>query len=717
MALLGSVLTPTAFAQTTHYTDVPSGSYYEEAAFELLRTGALDSNEARLRPNDLATRAEVMKLLVNVNGTDLVTPATPSFNDVPKSAWYYSYMETAAREGWVKGDGNCYGSAPSRCAARPADQVNRAEMAIILQRAFRLPHLELAPLFPDNTNRGNWYFAPIQTAADHCILQGDDSTGRVRPAASMNRAEMVVMFHRASQQMRYGQDCAVPTAHIMDVTTPASNRVRVTFNVDLDANTISQTSRYTVEEISGIEAGAVIDVDVINARTAELSLAGSLQSGKSYRLEVSNMRTEGGAVFDDVQTFTSDEGEEASISTVTAQSENVIRVRFSADVDSSRMQEEARYLVERVSNGADISIDSAVRVDDRTVDLTLDADLSSGTSYHLTVNDMRTEDGTNFDDDMTFNSLATSQHISSVVATSANNIRLTFDTDLQENDAEDRSNYSVTRTDGVGSISVQNANAVSSRIVDLTLNANLVANISYEVETDGLRTTSGETFDDSVTFTFTAVAGHVTGVTAVANNKLRVSFDTDLDPLRAEQAVRYNVTNGSSTFPVQTADLLSDERTVELTLVGTMASQTSYTVNVIDMRTDTGVTFSGSGSVIYDGGSAQIGATLTGGQESPPVGTAASGTGTFTLTSTGLQYDITVKNLSSTLTAAHFHRGIVGVSGSAVHEISFSGNRATGTWTNISAELRNAIMNEEIYVNVHTSNHPDGEIRGQLLVP
>jgi hypothetical protein len=91
------------------------------------------------------------------------------------------------------------------------------------------------------------------------------------------------------------------------------------------------------------------------------------------------------------------------------------------------------------------------------------------------------------------------------------------------------------------------------------------------------------------------------------------------------------------------------------------------------------------------------------------------GTGTFTLTESGLQYDITVRNLSSSLTAAHFHLGAAGVNGDILQSISFSGNRATGTWA-LTTDQRNAVLRGQIYVNVHTTNHPDGEIRGQVLV-
>ncbi|MBI2427830.1 MAG: CHRD domain-containing protein [Ignavibacteriales bacterium] len=74
-----------------------------------------------------------------------------------------------------------------------------------------------------------------------------------------------------------------------------------------------------------------------------------------------------------------------------------------------------------------------------------------------------------------------------------------------------------------------------------------------------------------------------------------------------------------------------------------------------------------------------------------------------------LRYDITVNKLNGNITAAHFHYAPVGV----VHPITFTGKTATGTWNDIPDSLVDALfMEQEIYVNVHTSTAGGGEIRG-----
>ena len=100
------------------YSDVPAGVWFEAAVESFVDQGILDSSQPRFRGSDNANRAEFIKLVVDLNGGLISTPpAVPSFDDVKPGAWYYSHMEEAAKEGWVKGDSNCYGSHP--CYARP----------------------------------------------------------------------------------------------------------------------------------------------------------------------------------------------------------------------------------------------------------------------------------------------------------------------------------------------------------------------------------------------------------------------------------------------------------------------------------------------------------------------------------------------------------------------------------------------------------------------
>ncbi|NOS67661.1 MAG: CHRD domain-containing protein [Candidatus Peribacteraceae bacterium] len=715
--LLGSVMP--AMAQQTSYTDVPAGAYYEAAASALLDIGALDSKESRLRPGDLATRAELVKLLVNLTGETLLYPSSASFNDVSRSTWFFPYFEAAAHVGWVHGDGDCYQKSRP-CTARPGDTVNRAEAAALLMRGFALEHTGTAPQFPDNS-QGQWYYTNIQTAADHCVLQGDSMTGRVRPGAAMNRAEMVVMFHRAYLNMEYGADCGTVSANISGVTSLSPTRVRVTFDSDMNEVRAEDESRYDVVRVSG---GGTVDVEtatMVNGKVIDLELSESLSAGATYTLTVSNLLTSANALFSDSERFTSDTDGAGEISGVTAVTAQRIRLTFDTDVNATRMEDEARYVVARVGGAGNIAVRTATHIDNRTVDLDLNGSLTTDASYLVSAQNMQTSGGVVFSDSITFPYPTSTGDMTEAVALSSNRIRMTFDSDLDRSRAEDESRYTVERVGVSGALDIRNAVHTGNRTVELELTNALAAGGSYRVSGQSLMTSGGVVFSDSMTFVFatTPGMGRLTKVEALSSTSVRLTFDTELDAIRAEQSSRYGVTDGSRSLLIRTANLTSDNRTVELDLIESMTSQRSYTVNVLSMLTAGGSLFSDSGTVVFDSGTAvNLRATLTGSQEIPAMITTATGSGTFVLSSNGLHYDIAVKGFGSgsmAITAAHFHLGEPGVSGAVVQPITFSNNHSVGDWTGLTDALRNAILNGSIYVNVHTAAHPDGEIRGQVL--
>ena len=126
-------------------------------------------------------------------------------------------------------------------------------------------------------------------------------------------------------------------------------------------------------------------------------------------------------------------------------------------------------------------------------------------------------------------------------------------------------------------------------------------------------------------------------------------------------------------------------------------------------------------------------AELHGSNEVPPVKSKASGEATFTVVDNGkaLKYKVTVDNLNN-VTAAHIHMGTPDENGSILVFLfkgpekkgTFSGVLAEGTITAADlfdtlkgktvADLIAKIKAGDTYVNVHTTQNPPGEIRGQI---
>ena len=104
-------------------------------------------------------------------------------------------------------------------------------------------------------------------------------------------------------------------------------------------------------------------------------------------------------------------------------------------------------------------------------------------------------------------------------------------------------------------------------------------------------------------------------------------------------------------------------------------------------------------------------ATIDGIQE----GTQSSGRGVmfgkFSPDYKTLTYQITFAKLSGNFTGAHFH---FAPTGGIVQPITFVGNTATGTWS-IPDTLLKYFFTNGIYINIHSSVNPGGEIRGAVI--
>jgi hypothetical protein len=110
--------------------------------------------------------------------------------------------------------------------------------------------------------------------------------------------------------------------------------------------------------------------------------------------------------------------------------------------------------------------------------------------------------------------------------------------------------------------------------------------------------------------------------------------------------------------------------------------------------------------------------TLTGAQETPPVTTAASGTGRFVFDPDTRVLTGSVTATGITGTAAHLHAGAVGVA--APVAIPMSGGPtewAIPANTVLTPDQVTTLTTGKFYANVHSAANPGGEIRGQVFTP
>jgi hypothetical protein len=106
--------------------------------------------------------------------------------------------------------------------------------------------------------------------------------------------------------------------------------------------------------------------------------------------------------------------------------------------------------------------------------------------------------------------------------------------------------------------------------------------------------------------------------------------------------------------------------------------------------------------------------TLTGDNEVPANDSDATGTAVVTFNEDTNEMDVSVTYSGMTATAAHIHEGAVGVAGPAIFPLDDLTSPITLNDVELTAEQEADLKAGNYYVNIHSADFPDGEIRGQL---
>jgi hypothetical protein len=107
-------------------------------------------------------------------------------------------------------------------------------------------------------------------------------------------------------------------------------------------------------------------------------------------------------------------------------------------------------------------------------------------------------------------------------------------------------------------------------------------------------------------------------------------------------------------------------------------------------------------------------ALLNGGQEVPPNTSNASGIAFLTFDGKQLCFAITT-TIGAQETAAHIHGPAApGVTAGILFSLD-AGRAKNGCWSSPATSVKKALKKGRLYLNIHTDEFPNGEIRGQIL--
>ena len=161
-------------------------SYVESAADMGLFVG---DEKGFFNPNADITRAQFVQVLYNAVAPEDYTPAELTFRDVPAGKWYTNAVAWASEMGVVAGyeDGNF----------RPGANITREEMCVVLENyRYLITDAQPEPVdftFPDDEEISSWAKEAVYNCYDYSLISGDERS-YFNPTDNTIRCEAATVF-------------------------------------------------------------------------------------------------------------------------------------------------------------------------------------------------------------------------------------------------------------------------------------------------------------------------------------------------------------------------------------------------------------------------------------------------------------------------------------------------------------------------------------------
>lgn len=142
--------------------------------------------DGSFKPENSVTRAEFMTM-VN-SAYEFTELAEINFSDADKEEWYYTEVQKAVEAGYIVGDNDE--------TVRPADEITRQEVAVVITRLNELEQNTDVSKFADKEDIAEWAVGYVGAVAEAGYMIGDDDNN-FKPADDITRAESLVTLDRS----------------------------------------------------------------------------------------------------------------------------------------------------------------------------------------------------------------------------------------------------------------------------------------------------------------------------------------------------------------------------------------------------------------------------------------------------------------------------------------------------------------------------------------
>ena len=170
------------------FTDVPAGSYYEDAVIWAVDKGITTGTSATtFNPNGICTRAQAVTFLWRAAGSPAAKSSAMPFADVKAGSYYETAVLWAVENGITKGTSDTTFSPDATCS--------RAQIVTFLWRSQKSPAAGMANPFAD-VAADTYYIDAVLWAVKHNITVGT-TFSIFSPDEECTRAQIVTFLYRA----------------------------------------------------------------------------------------------------------------------------------------------------------------------------------------------------------------------------------------------------------------------------------------------------------------------------------------------------------------------------------------------------------------------------------------------------------------------------------------------------------------------------------------
>lgn len=180
------------------FLDVPESDWAAPYIYNLADRGIVSGyGDGYFGRNNDVLRCEYAKMLVSISKTPIVSSSVSPYVDVPVTEWFFPYVTAASgyMTGFQRSDGVLYFD-PEAPATREAVTVAIVKALKLKNESYEDSSLFLSEKFSDWERISTHNRPYIATAVKNGIITGDQA-GTFRPGSPIIRAEVAIVLQRA----------------------------------------------------------------------------------------------------------------------------------------------------------------------------------------------------------------------------------------------------------------------------------------------------------------------------------------------------------------------------------------------------------------------------------------------------------------------------------------------------------------------------------------